>query len=819
MTSSPPKPKSSSRPPAPGLDGGRLITAGAAGASVLLLSATAVVLWPRTYGAEATIMLDGNPHVENPTQLASRIEAALLEREVLASAAMDLPPELRSPDPIGRLRGGIRVQARDARGYAVEFRGSDPQSVQRIANRLADRAVAFVPKLTTSPDEAAPLAELAAKTRAVTEFLTAHPEMALEQPTDKAGRAPADDRGLDLLFTEKRQIEQRLATGATDNPYADPGDDPATLNRRLAEIKLTISRREAALKRAKTAAPAGSPELTAQWRSLLAQLAEAQAKANRPDSKPAITARVSSRAALPTSPLTPNRLVLSIVAVLLSVAAAMLAFVLPRKAAAPRRPRTVTAPLQVPPALAEREPRPTATGPAGPSFAPSNDGASAQRSDPPPGPSTGPAQPSSPPAQRSDPPPATSSQPPGPLAPMRTVVLSSAAPPARTPEASFRRRTSPGGVAAPAEAQLSALAQATTTAAPAARLFGSRPPPGAGSYSVSSSHPPPGEGVTTTVERLSPLQSQRPIAAPSTPPSAAPPEPPTTTPGEQPPIMSRPPALDPEAERWAARFETPPPAVEPPVEDSPKRAAGRWRTQVMGSMVPLDVQRARQVERPLSEPPIAHDAYAVPVPQAPSPSASTLVHHEAPTGWYAAVDPQHPGVIALRDAIMTQGLSRQLRVVVTGAAGSERTEVAGALAIALSEAGARVLLLEADFDLPQVHRVMAVTASPGAGFSQQILARRQVGQARPWIVVRCLPTLHVLAEGRFRSPGLVDLQEFERAVLELAEQHHVVLLHAPSLDRPSDLRRLDALAQAAVVVQPEQAPSIQFGNSPLRAML
>src|SRR5262245_8310522 len=124
MTQSPPKANSSRPPPPVGVDSGRLITAGAAGISVLLLTGTAVVLWPRTYGSEANFVLDGGAHIENPIALAGRIEAGLLEREVLASAAMDLPPELRSPDPIGKLRAGIRVQSRGAMGFAVEFRGS-----------------------------------------------------------------------------------------------------------------------------------------------------------------------------------------------------------------------------------------------------------------------------------------------------------------------------------------------------------------------------------------------------------------------------------------------------------------------------------------------------------------------------------------------------------------------------------------------------------------------------------------------------------------------------------------------------------------------
>jgi Mrp family chromosome partitioning ATPase len=299
--------------------------------------------------------------------------------------------------------------------------------------------------------------------------------------------------------------------------------------------------------------------------------------------------------------------------------------------------------------------------------------------------------------------------------------------------------------------------------------------------------------------------------------------------------MSRPPALDPEAERWAARFETPPPPDNGPLEAAPptrpigtapptreeappkRGGAGRWKTQVMGSMVPLDVAEARDAQRPPSEPP-AHEMQLVPVQQAPTPAASTLVHHDVAPGWRPNVDPNHPQVLALRDAILQQGLSRHLRVAVTGSAGLAKAQMAGALSVALAQAGARVLLVEADFDTPQVHQVLAISAPSGAGFSQQIIARRQDQHSRPWTVVRCSQTLQVLAEGRLRSPGMLASEEFERAILQLCEQHHVLVMHAPSLDKGPDLRAVDALAHAAVLVSAKELPSIQFGNNPLRAL-
>jgi Mrp family chromosome partitioning ATPase len=141
------------------------------------------------------------------------------------------------------------------------------------------------------------------------------------------------------------------------------------------------------------------------------------------------------------------------------------------------------------------------------------------------------------------------------------------------------------------------------------------------------------------------------------------------------------------------------------------------------------------------------------------------------------------------------------------------------LALALAQNGARVLLVEGDFDSPEIQHALAITAPAGAGFSQQLMARRQDKQARPWVVVRCSPNLQVLAEGRMRSPGLLAVGAFERAIAELRDQHHVVVIHAPSLDKPADLAPICGLVQAVVVANPDQSATIQFGDNALRALL
>ncbi|HEY6078608.1 MAG TPA: hypothetical protein VIW29_07385 [Polyangiaceae bacterium] len=808
------------------------MTSLAAGGSVLLVAITAVVLWPRTYGTQATLVLDGNPSIENPTALAGRIEAALLEREQLATVAMDLPPELRSPDPIGRLRAGIHVQAGAPSRYSVEFRGSDPPSVQRIANRLADRAVVLVPKLTVSADDVAPMKELAARSRAVSEFLTAHPEMTVEQVTNKPHNA-AGDGALDLLRTEKQQIELRLLANADDNPYRDEADDPAQLNRRLAEIKATIARREAALRQPRAPASASaSPELTAEWRALLSELGKAQAQAATPP--PAVTARVTVRAPLPTSPLTPNRLMLTTVAILLSLAAAMVAYVLPRRAQAGRHGPRSSHPARLrsdaPPSSRHAGEAPSASPPPG-------------RSDPPPG--------------RSDPPPRPRSDPPpGPVAPQRPVVLSSSPPaPGKAAHEVKRSITHPGGLAA---ATADALAATSLPAPPAAPkgtstplpgLLGSRPPPGAGSYSVSSSHPPPfdpGGGGRTSVERLRPLNSAHPPPANSTPsrPPAQPTPPaevvrpaevvqpaevarpaaePTQPHGsvaplpEPPQIMSRPPALDPEAERWAAHFETVPPPAE--TEKAPRKRSGRWKTQVMGSMVPLEASSMRDERPPDSEASGAPSVHYVREQPMEVRSSLNIEQREMPFGWTPRIDPAQPWVAALCDAVLQQARAQHLCLAVTGNSGNGKAQLASALALALANGGAKVLLLEADFDDPQLQHTLELAVPSGAGFSQQLTTRRGAMGDRPWIVVRCSPNLQVLAEGRLRSPGLLASEQFGRALGELSLSYQVVVIHAPSVGRLDDLEVIDGLVQGAVLLKPGLAPAVCFGANPLRAVL
>jgi len=485
-----------------------------------------------------------------------------------------------------------------------------------------------------------------------------------------------------------------------------------------------------------------------------------------------------------------------------------------------------------------------------------------------------------PPQKKSDPPPrAGGSEPPGPIAATRTVVVSgrsaSNAPPAAAAPKASRSKTVPGGLEGPDAAALAGTpaspAPQTAHSPPAAPLFGSRPPPGAGSYSVSSSHHPAMDprsgGGRTSVERLSPLQSAHPPVAQPAPVSRRGTSPLPSANAQQ--IVSLPPALDPEAEIWAARFETPPPpapdpepnpaiaagpaasaaATEGPPDETTRKRAGRWKTQVMGSMVPLEVMAAREAhpvdseqpdslfDRPerapfvaqpgtqlvvaqhqlVAQPRTAHQAEPV-RRQAPTPTASTIIQQDMPFGWQPKLDAPASEIGSLANAILNEAANQNITLLVTGSATLARAHFASALALAVSESGPRVLLIEADFDSPALHRALDFTAPAGAGFSQQLMARRQMRHPEPWVVARCSPNLHVLGEGRFRSPGLVATREFESAIQELREQYHVVIVHAPALTKVEDLRPLAFLSQGVVVVRTGQPTKAQFGPDALRLL-
>ena len=201
----------------------------------------------------------------------------------------------------------------------------------------------------------------------------------------------------------------------------------------------------------------------------------------------------------------------------------------------------------------------------------------------------------------------------------------------------------------------------------------------------------------------------------------------------------------------------------------------------------------------VSKPPSA----PAPAPAAaPAPSVVTNVQ-PAPNGWRpdAALNP------ALRRPICEQlyplAVERCVVVLIVGTpdASEQKSRVAAELALALAESGhPRILLLEADLQGPRVHQLIGVDMPIGSGFSQQLRARVAGAGERRWTVVGCSKTLHVLAEGMMRSPGLLLSQPFSDSLRDLRTYYDVIVIDGPTASLQIESQALDAVTDGVVFV-------------------
>lgn len=138
--------------------------------------------------------------------------------------------------------------------------------------------------------------------------------------------------------------------------------------------------------------------------------------------------------------------------------------------------------------------------------------------------------------------------------------------------------------------------------------------------------------------------------------------------------------------------------------------------------------------------------------------------------------------------------------VVSGAdAMHAKTALSVTLALMLAEAGARVLVLEANFDFPAVARALGVEMPKNSGFSQQLHARIRTGERTPWTVVRCTPNLHVIGEGFMRSPGVALSREFADALADLRGAYDFIIADGPIAGAGADSKPLNAYADGLIV--------------------
>jgi Mrp family chromosome partitioning ATPase len=188
-----------------------------------------------------------------------------------------------------------------------------------------------------------------------------------------------------------------------------------------------------------------------------------------------------------------------------------------------------------------------------------------------------------------------------------------------------------------------------------------------------------------------------------------------------------------------------------------------------------------------------------------NPPAVVVRTHPVPSNWRPDPVLSAGRRKAIAAEVLTLAVERCLVIGVTGVRGStdKKSIAAAELALALAEAKhPRVLLMESDFHFPQVQKWLGVEVPFSAGFSQQLRGRIDGAREGRWHVVECKSSLHVLAEGVMRSPGLLLSNQFEQAMRELRGYYDIIVIDAPSAPSESDGQAIADVVDGAIVVGP-----------------
>jgi Mrp family chromosome partitioning ATPase len=186
-----------------------------------------------------------------------------------------------------------------------------------------------------------------------------------------------------------------------------------------------------------------------------------------------------------------------------------------------------------------------------------------------------------------------------------------------------------------------------------------------------------------------------------------------------------------------------------------------------------------------------------------------VVSQPASSRWRmpAALSGGNGALAGLRDQILESTVRGSFVIAVTSeqACLEAKTNVAAKLSGMLShEDRARVLLVEANFDFPALHRVLSVEMPPGSGFSQQLRSRLRNGR-KPWSVVHCASSLDILAEGPLRSPGVLLSQEFANAIAELRTCYDVIILDSPIMGQGVETKPINAVSDGIAIIATSQS--------------
>lgn len=770
---------------------------------VFAVFAAYAFLVPATYRSSALLVVDSaspasSVNLPEPLEAARRLGEAILDRSMLEQLSAERAGS-SAPDAKARAASSIReslaIDTSDAHAYSISYKDSDRERAQRVCSKLTHHALERAPiVLLDRSAEAASDAKHQQLTQELAAFLALHPQVAAESPA--APGVPADkDPALFAFQAEKANLERRLAeldSGVkSDNPYLDPAEsDVKTLRRRLAEINLALSARRDALASKPRSQPL-APELHAEFKRLLD--AVVQSSSDTPSQpRPALVARIAAEASLPRSPIDPNRPLLLFFGVVFGAGLGG-AFTLVMRAAQQRRSKSSRPP----------KPAPSQVGvavhlPAAPAV-PSGLGPPVPAPPPPPAaPQAGPIVPS--PQRR------ISSTPPGGVGPVpghgfgNTLPIPKNEPkPEARPEVVRRAGSDPPAAGAPlrfaSTLVLPPLENPTPTAdttpdpvlASAARAWDDQ----------IRAHEVPGFAVVRP-------RSEPP---PRNPVSSVPPpvEPRPNVNLAQPVVERRPGSSNPPPAATIQRTTSRPP--------QPMKV-----TQPLGSFLPdgawNDPSAGLVPRSPLPPRPPAPDtsastySYVSKLPPSPPPSPapetpSVTIVRQVPSDWRPDPTLNPESQRSLCEQLYPFAVESCLVVSVVGVPESQerKSRVAAELALSLSASGhPRILLLEADLQGPRAHRLMNVDMPMGMGFSQQLRARIGGNPERRWTVVGCNKTLHVLAEGMMRSPGLLLSQQFHDCLRDLRTYYDLIIIDGPTASLQVESQALDSVSDGVVFV-------------------
>jgi Mrp family chromosome partitioning ATPase len=159
-----------------------------------------------------------------------------------------------------------------------------------------------------------------------------------------------------------------------------------------------------------------------------------------------------------------------------------------------------------------------------------------------------------------------------------------------------------------------------------------------------------------------------------------------------------------------------------------------------------------------------------------------------------------------RRQLFSLGVAQCCVVAVTSVGEGRRGKgrFAAELALCLAQTGhSRVLLVEADFGEPTLHRLLDVTLTGEEAMVRQLTTRNT--RPGPWSLLRLKPSLSALLQDKTEPPELILGEMFRDGMIALSDVHDFVVILGPPDESGLPARAFSAWVDGVVVVAPDQA--------------